>query len=382
MKNFVARKLEQMPTSIFSVISQLSFEYKAVNLGQGFPDFNGPEWIFDFALNAMKEGKNQYAPSMGIHSLRQSICDYQKKYYGLDYQLDEVIVTAGATEALYSAFNAFIDAGDEVVLFEPYYDSYYSDVILAGGIPKIVTLRKPDFNFDYEELEKAISFKTKIIVINNPHNPTGKVFSIEELKFIASLAIKHNLMIISDEVYEFLTYDGVQHIPIASLPGMKERTITISSCGKTFGFTGWKIGYAISCADWIKAIHGIHQWTTFAVNTPGQHAMANAFTKLNEYIPDFRKTYQEKLNFIYNQLLTTKFKPHRPKGSYFIMVDIPQELGNDYDASIKLIKEYGVATIPPSVFYSKSDEGKTMLRICFAKQEQTLTEGINRLKAV
>lgn len=382
MKNFVANKLNNMPVSIFSVISQLAFEYKAVNLGQGFPDFNGPEWIFDFALEAMKEGKNQYAPSFGIHSLKQSIQSYQKKYYDLDINIDEIIITAGATEALFDSFNAFINPGDEVILFEPYYDSYNSDVVLAGGIPKYVTLNKPDFTFNYDELEKAISFNTKIIVLNNPHNPTGKVFSLEELNFIASLVIKHDLMVISDEVYEFLTYDGYEHIPFASLPGMKERTVTISSCGKTFGFTGWKIGYAIAKPEWINAIHGIHQWTTFAVNTPGQHAMANAFMKLDEYIPEFRRLYQSKLDLIYNHLLNTKFTPHRPKGSYFIMVDIPDGLGNDKDAAIKLIKEYGVATIPPSVFYSKSDEGTTMLRVCFAKQDSTIIEGINRLKVV
>lgn len=382
MKNFVADKLANMPTSIFSVISQLAFEHKAVNLGQGFPDFNGPEWIFDFALEAMKEGKNQYAPSYGIHSLKQSIANYQKKFYDLNYNDDEIIVTAGATEALFDTFNAFLNNGDEVILFEPYYDSYHSDVVLAGGIPKYVTLHKPNFSFDYEELENTISFKTKIIVLNNPHNPTGKVFSLEELQFIASLAIKHDLMVVSDEVYEFLTYDGVKHIPFASLPGMKERTITISSCGKTFGFTGWKVGYALAKSEWIKAIHGIHQWTTFAVNTPGQHAMANAFLKLDEYIPEFRSLYQSKLDLVYNELLSTKFTPHRPSGSYFIMVNIPDGFGNDQDAAIKLIKEFGVATIPPSVFYSKSDEGQTMLRVCFAKQNGTLIEGINRMKQV
>lgn len=382
MKNFVANKLNNIPISIFSVISQLAFEHKAVNLGQGFPDFNGPEWIFDFALEAMKEGKNQYAPSFGIHSLKHSIQNYQKKYYDLDINIDEIIITAGATEALFDSFNAFINPGDEVILFEPYYDSYNSDVLLAGGIPKYVTLNQPNFNFDFDELEKAISFNTKIIVLNNPHNPTGKVFSLEELNFIASLVIKHDLMVISDEVYEFLTYDGYEHIPFASLPGMKEKTVTISSCGKTFGFTGWKIGYAIAKPEWINAIHGIHQWTTFAVNTPGQHAMANAFMKLDEYIPEFRRLYQSKLDLIYNNLMNTKFTPHRPKGSYFIMVDIPEGFGNDKDAAIKLIKEYGVATIPPSVFYSKSDEGTSMLRVCFAKQDSTIIEGINRLKMV
>ncbi len=382
MKEFISDKLQNMPISIFSTISKLALEHNAVNLGQGFPDFNGPEWIFDFALQAMKEGKNQYAPSYGILTLKKAIANYQKKYYDIDYDLSEVIVTAGATEALYDTFSAFINKGDEVILFEPYYDSYHSNIQLAGGIPKYVTLHKPDFAFDYAELESAITPNTKIIVLNNPHNPTGKVYSREELNFIASLVVKYDLMVITDEVYEFLTYDGASHIPFASLPGMREKTVTISSSGKTFGFTGWKIGYALAKPEWIEAIHGIHQWTTFAVNTPGQHAMANAFNRLEEYLPNFRKLYQNKLDLMIDGLAKTNFNYFKPKGSYFIMAEFPNTFADDQSAAIRLIKEYGVATIPPSVFYSKSEEGKTMLRLCFAKQDSTLLSGIEKLKLV
>lgn len=382
-KIFNASRISSMTTSIFATMSKMAFEYNATNLGQGFPDFDGPSWIMEAAFDAMKSGKNQYAPSPGIMSLRKAIKDYHKKYYDLDWSEDEIIITAGATEALYSTINAFIEQGDEVVIFEPFYDSYLADIVLAGGSPVCVTLHKPDFSFSKEELEAAITKKTKMIILNTPHNPTGKLFSKEELEFIASLAIKNDLLVVSDEVYEFLTFDGAKHIPIASIEGMKKRTITISSTGKTFGLTGWKIGYAIANEMLATAIQKVHQWTTFAVNTPGQHAMAYAFSQLDSYLPEFRKTYKEKRDLINAELKNTGFKPHLPLGSYFIMADLPDGVFNDdVDAATRLVKDYGVATIPPSVFYLRSDEGKTMLRLCFAKQNETIIEGIRKMAMV
>ncbi len=379
---YEADRIKSMPTSIFSTMSKLSVEYNAVNLGQGFPDFSGPQWLMDEAYKAMKEGKNQYAPSNGILSLKKILSEVQKKYYDLDWNQDtEITITAGATEALYSTITALINPGDEVILFEPFYDAYQADVMLAGGVPKYVTLKKPDFCFDESELVQAISPKTKMIIFNNPHNPTGKVFDISEIEFIAKLACKHNLLVISDEVYEFLLFDDSEHIPIATLPGMKERTITISSSGKTFGMTGWKIGFAFAIPELTKAIQKVHQWTTFAVNTPGQHAMAFAFSKLDEYLPEFKTLYQSKRDLIYELIQETRFRPHLPAGSYFMMVDIPDLINNnDIEVATELVKNYGVTTIPPSVFYSKSDEGKTMLRLCFAKNDNTLIAGANNLK--
>jgi len=377
-----ANRIQDLPVSIFSTMGKLAVEHNAVNLGQGFPDFDGPTWIFDSAYDAMKSGKNQYAPMNGILSLRQEISNVAKKYYGLEWDFNsEITITAGATEGLFSAINAMIDDGDEVILFEPFYDSYQADVILAGGIPVYVTLKKPDFLFDFEELEKAISSKTKMIIVNNPHNPSGKVFTKEELVFISELAKKNNLLVLSDEVYEFLLFDNAKHIPIATLPGMQERAITVSSCGKTFGLTGWKIGFVYAKPEFTSAIQKVHQWTTFAVNTPGQHAMAFAFTQLETYLPDFRKVYEDKRNLIIKLLAETDFKAHTPLGSYFIMVDIPKTSKlNDIDLAKELVIKYGVATIPPSVFYNKSDEGTTMLRLCFAKNDNTLIEGVNKLK--
>ncbi len=376
-----AERIASMGTSIFATMSKMALEYNAINLGQGFPDFDGPLWIMEEAFNAMKSGKNQYAPSPGIISLRKEISNYQKKYYDLDFDAEkEIIITAGATEALYSSIMAFIQEGDEVILFEPYYDSYPSNVILAGGIPKFVTLYKPDFHFDANELEMAITEKTKMIILNSPHNPTGKVFTKNELEIIAQLAIKHDLLVLTDEVYEFLTYNS-EHIPIATIKGMKERTISVSSTGKTFGMTGWKIGYAMASEGLATAIQKVHQWVTFAVNTPAQHAFAYAFSRLPEYLPEFRTLYLNKRNLMLNALMETEFKGITPLGSYFIMAEIPNgKFLNDVDAATRLVKENKVATIPPSVFYSKSDEGMTMLRLCFAKSDNTIINGINSLK--
>ncbi len=382
MKNFEANRILKVETSIFATMSQLAIKHKAVNLGQGFPDFDGPAWIMEEAYKAMKNGKNQYAPMNGILTFRKAISNVYKNYYSLDFNPDtEITVTAGATEALYSTFNAFFQEGDEIILFEPYYDGYYADLLLSGATPKIITLHKPDFLFDFFELEAHITQKTKAIVLNNPHNPTGKVWTLEELNLIAKLAKRYDLLVISDEVYEFLTFDNVQHIPFATLPEMKERTVTISSMGKTFGMTGWKIGYAVAPPNLTAAIQKIHQWTAYAVNTPGQHAMAYALSQLDSYLPEFRKLYQSKRDFLFNELKNTKFKPHLPKGSYFMMVDIPAEKQvDDIKCAMDLVERNGVVTIPPSVFYSKSDEGKTMLRLCFAKKDEVLIAGIERLK--
>ncbi len=381
-----ADRIATLPTSIFSVMSKMAVDYNAVNLGQGFPDFDGPAWIMEEAFNAMKSGKNQYAPSVGIFSLRSILADTYKKYYGLNWNPDtEITITAGATEALYSAITSTVNPGDEVIMFEPFYDAHQADVILAGGTPVYITLQKPDkyydsFHFDFGELEKKVSKKTKMLILNNPNNPTGKVFTIDELKFIAKLAAKYDFLVLSDEVYEFLTFDGIKHIPIATLPGMQDRTITISSTGKTFGMTGWKIGYAFARPDITAAINKVHQWTTFAVNTPGQHAMAYAFTRLDEYLPDFRRLYEAKRDFMFDKLKTSPFRAHLPKGSYFMMADIPSaKFSDDIEAATRLVKVYGVATIPPSVFYSDSQEGKSMLRLCFAKKDETLAAGMEKL---
>ncbi|MEJ5285588.1 MAG: Aspartate aminotransferase [Candidatus Kapaibacterium sp.] len=378
-----AKRINKIQDSIFGVMSALAFKHQAVNLGQGFPDFSGPDWIIEAAFKAMKEGKNQYAPTQGIYSLRKIISEVYSKHYNMNFDIEtEITITAGATEALFCTFLALIEEGDEVILFEPFYDAYLSDVYLAGGIPKFVTLHKPDFQFDFKELEKLISERTKAIVVNNPNNPSGKVYTLEELQQIFELAEKYNLFIISDEVYEFLTYDNIKHYSILEIDKERKRSIMISSTGKTFSMTGWKIGWAIANPQITDAIRKVHQWTTFAVNTPGQHAMAYAFSKLDEYLPYFRKEYQERRDLIYSELQNTLFKPHKPYGSYFLLVDIPTDVEmDDIEVSKELTINNKIATIPASPFYSKSQEGKSMLRICFAKTLETIKKGIENLKS-
>lgn len=384
MKFKESSRLNQLETSVFTTISKLSFEHNAVNLGQGFPDFDGPDWLMKYAFEAMLDGKNQYPPSNGIHSLRNIISKIQKKNYDLNWVADkEITITSGATEGLFSALQAIIEPGDEVIIFEPFYDAYLADILMAGGVPKFVTLKKPDFKFDFEELEKAITTKTKSIILNSPHNPTGKVFDKSELEFISELVVKYNLIALSDEVYEFLTFDDVSHIPIATFPEMRDRTITITSAAKTFSITGWKIGFVMASESITQAIQKVHQWTVFAVNTPCQHAVARAYERIEDYLTEFRAMYQSKRDLVFKELLNTSFKPYKPYGSYFLMVEYPQNIyENDFDCAIDLIKKYGIATIPPSVFYRKSDEGKTMLRLCFAKKDETLLRGISRLKNI
>lgn len=363
-------------------MSMLAAEHKAVNLGQGFPDFDGPSWLRSEAISAMVNGHNQYAPMIGVRSLRDSIAWYQYEYYNVRWDVEEEItITAGATEALFCAMLAILDPGDEVILFEPFYDSYHANALLAGAVPVCVTLRRPDFSLDLAELERAITGRTRMVIVNTPHNPTGRVFTRNELTDLAAIVQRHDLLVLSDEVYEFLVFDGSNHVPFASLPGMRERTITVSSTGKTFGMTGWKIGYSMAPASLTSAIRKVHQFVTFAVNTPAQHAMAHALRKLPEYVPGFRTIYASKRARMLEGLRDSVFSPHAPQGSYFVMIDIPPAMREDDIACARrLVTEYGIATIPPSVFYARSDEGKHMLRLCFAKKDETISDGLRRLQ--
>jgi aspartate/methionine/tyrosine aminotransferase len=378
-----AGRIEGLGQSIFSVMTRLAVEFDAVNLGQGFPDFDGPEWLIEEYSRALRSGRNQYAPMQGTAALRKAVARYQREFWSLEWDVeDEITVTAGATEALLSAILALVDPGEEVVLFEPFYDAHLADVRLAGATPRFVTLHAPDFRIDAAALEAAITPRTRMLVLNSPHNPTGRVFSKDELSIVAAAAIEHDLLVLSDEVYEFLTYGNARHIPIASLPGMRERTVTVSSTGKTFGMTGWKIGYAMAAGPLSAAIRGVHQFATFAVNTPAQLAMSQALGRLSEYLPAFRAAYQAKRDMLLGGLADTGYKCIEPEGTYFTMMNIPAAVGRgDVELAEHLIREYRVAVIPPSVFYGHSDEGTSMLRLCFAKREETLAEGLRRLRS-
>ncbi len=382
MRSPLTRRIDAIEPSIFATMSALAAKHRAVNLGQGFPDFDGPPWIMEAFTAALRAGKNQYAPMPGTRVLREAVARYQQRSYDLRWDADaEITVTAGATEALFSTMLALLEEGDEVILFEPWYDSYYANSLLAGATPVCVTLRKPDFRISADALAAAVTDRTRMIVVNNPHNPTGRMFTRDELDAVAAVARDRDLIVLSDEVYEFLTFDDRRHIPFASLPGMRDRTVTISSTGKTFGVTGWKIGYAMASAQLTEAVRTVHQFATFAVNTPGQHAMAHALDQLESYLPEFRALYENKRNMLRDGLQESTLRAHVPEGTYFMMVSLPDDsVMGDVDCARRLVTERQVAVIPPSVFYRNSEEGTTMLRLCFAKAEQTLREGISRLQ--
>jgi aspartate/methionine/tyrosine aminotransferase len=365
--------------SIFSTMTKLAMENQAINLSQGFPDFDGPTWVVELAKKALSEAKNQYAPSMGIMPLREAIAHNYQRFYNLKYNpTSEIVVTNGATEAIYCAIAALINPGDEVVVFEPFYDSYLASLKLAQAKIIPITLRAPDFGFSREELTKVVGDQTKMIIINNPHNPTGKMYSREEMMLIAELAERHDVMILSDEVYEFLTFEQ-NHIPTATFNSLIERTITISSTGKTFGLTGWKIGWAAGPSDLIKAIHNVHQFTTFCVAHPLQVAMAESLVKMDNYLIEFKSEYLKKRNFLVTGLKESGFNVLSPSGTYFAMALLP-EGKTDIEYCRELIEKKKVATIPTSAFYMKSNEGSRMIRFCFAKKDETLQMAINNLK--
>lgn len=379
-----ALRIADFKDSIFGVISRLAREHQAVNLGQGFPDFDGPNWLKDIAYKKMQEGHNQYAPFHGTANLRQEISNYYSKFYNLNYHPEnQITVTVGATEAIYLVIMGLINPGDEVLVLEPFYDSYVASIKMAGGIPVPVTMHAPDFHVDSKELEKAISSKTKLIILNNPHNPSGKVWTREELNEVAQLTLKHDLYLLSDEVYEFLLFDGAKHIPTATLADMFERTITVSSAGKTFGLTGWKIGWICANEKVTRACRLVHQYVTFAVSTPMQEAVAEGLKQLPEYLPGFVELYKAKRDYFYSGLKNLGFDFPVPKGTYFMMVPISKKTNlKDVDYAMKLIQEFKVATVPPSAFYLKSTEGEKYLRFCFAKKEETLKNALTNLAPV
>lgn len=365
--------------SIFSTMSKLAAEHKAINLAQGFPDFDGPDWIINLAKEALSEGRNQYAPSMGLMELRAAIKDQYNKYYQLDFDpYSEIMVTNGATEAIYSTIRALVNAGDEVIIFEPFYDSYYAALEMAQANIKIVTLHAPEFCFKETELADTITQNTKLIILNNPNNPSGKVFDKTELELIANLAKKNDCYVLSDEVYEFLTFEK-KHIPFASLENMKERTITISSIGKTLSLTGWKIGWAISTPEIIKSIHNTRQFISFSVATPIQLAVARALGKLDDYLIEFKSEYKNKRDLLSKGLQENGFKVLNPQGTYFLLAQLSEDQ-NDIDYCQQLILNKKVATIPTSAFYKNSKDGQKLIRFCFAKKEETLKSAINNLK--
>ncbi len=373
----IAQRLEPFGTSIFSTMTRLANEHQAINLAQGFPDFDGPREIFDFAREAMDEGYNQYARSMGLPALVESVARHFSRAYGMAYDpMSEVCVTTGATEGLAASVLGLLNPGDEVLLMEPFYDSYPALAALAGASVKSLVLEAPEFALDLEQLASLVSTKTRLLILNNPHNPSGKVFSQEELQGIAKLCIENDILVLSDEVYEFLTYEGVPHIPIAGLPGMRERTLTVSSTGKTFSLTGWKIGWVVGPEDLIAGVQAAHQFLTFAVTTPFQAAMAKAIEHFGQaFLKELRGDYLERRDFLVEMLKEKGFGVSVPQGSYFVLADVSgltEKPATEF--AMDLIRERQVAALPVESFYLKGQqtEGRKLLRFAFCKRLETL----------
>lgn len=383
---FLTDRLEPFGTSIFAEMTRLANQHQAVNLAQGFPDFDGPTELIDEVVAAMRAGDNQYARSMGHPLLVTALAKRQARLWDLAYDpMTEVVVTSGATEAIAAALLGLLRSGDEVLLLEPFYDSYQAIVSLAGARPRYATLRFPDFELPIDELARLITPATRVLVLNTPHNPTGRVFSRSELEAVAELARRHDLWVISDEVYEHLTYDGHRHLSIAALPGMRERTLVISSAGKTFSFTGWKIGWCFGPAPMVAAVQGAHQFLTFATSTPVQAGLARFLEGLDSnYYLTLAQQYRERRDFLRTALEAMGFEVPGCQGSYFLLAGITRlTTDDDRTFALQLIRDHKVATVPPSVFYAAApQEGRRLLRFAFCKRPETLALAAERLRGL
>jgi aspartate/methionine/tyrosine aminotransferase len=379
----VAARLSPFGSTIFIEMSRLAAEKGAINLGQGFPNFDGPDFVKDAAIEAIRAGHGQYARMFGIPLLNRAIADFFASETGIDLDPDaEVTVTSGCTEALMASFLGLVNPGQEVVLFEPYYDSYRACVAMAGAEPRFVTLRPPDFAVDPDELEAAFSPRTRAILVNTPHNPTGKVFSRSELELIASLCRRHDCIAITDEVYERLVFEG-EHIRLAALDGMWDRTVTLSSLGKTFSLTGWKVGWAIAPPALSEGVRSAHQFITFATATPLQHGAAAALRAPASYYRQYVQDYRRRRDLLVEGLAGIGFEVYPPQGTYFVLADHTAFGFADDSAFCRhLIERAGVAAIPPSAFYHDPADGRRLVRFAFCKDEQTLREALGRLAAL
>lgn len=381
---FLNRRLAEFGTTIFAEMSALAARTGAINLGQGFPDTDGPEEIREAAVRALRDGRgNQYPPGPGVPELRTAISAHQHRFYGLSYDPDtEVLVTAGATEAIAAALLGLLEPGDEVIAFEPYYDSYAACVAMAGAHRVPLTLRAPAFRPDLDELRAKITPRTRLLLLNTPHNPTGTVLTREELTAIAELAVERDLLVVTDEVYEHLVYDDAVHLPLASFPGMRDRTVTISSAGKTYAYTGWKVGWATGSAPLVTAVRSAKQYLTFVASGPFQYAIAEALSLPDTYYDAFREDLRAKRDLLTTGLTDAGFTVYAPQGTYFITTDIA-ELTPGADALTfcrELPEKCGVVAVPNSVFYDHPTTGHTQVRFAFCKRREVLTDAAERLR--
>jgi N-succinyldiaminopimelate aminotransferase len=382
------RRLAEFGTTIFAEMSALAARTGAINLGQGFPDTDGPEEVREAAVRALRDGRgNQYPPGPGVPELRTAVAAHQQRRYGLSYDPDtEVLVTAGATEAIAASLLALLEPGDEVVALEPYYDSYAACVAMAGGTRVPVTLRphtadgRPAFRLDLDELRDAVTDRTRLLLLNTPHNPTGTVLTREELAAVAELAVERDLLVVTDEVYEHLVFDEAEHIPLASFPGMRERTVTIGSAGKTFSFTGWKVGWITAAPALVTAVRSAKQYLTYVASGPFQYAVAEALALPDAYFADYREDMRAKRDLLATGLEEAGFGVYRPAGTYFVTTDIRPLGESDGFAFCRALPERaGVVAVPNAVFYDHREAGAPFVRFAFCKRTSVLQEAVRRL---
>jgi len=378
---FLNRRLDNLGTTIFAEMSARAVATGSVNLGQGFPDRDGPAEIAQAAADAILAGRgNQYPPGPGVPELRQAIAAHDQRFYNMRYDPDtEILVTAGATEAVAAAMLALVEPGDEVIAFEPYYDSYAANIAMAAGVRVPVTLHPPSFRPDINALRKAITPKTRLILLNSPHNPTGTVFDRDELQAIAALAVEHDLLVVTDEVYEHLAFD-VEHIPIAQFPGMRERTVSISSAGKTFAFTGWKVGWVKAIPELVAAVKTAKQFLTFVASGPFQYAVAQALALPDAYFEKLKDDFIAQRDLLCDGLDEIGFTVYPPQGTYFVTTDV-RSLG--YTDGVEFCRmlpdRVGVVAIPTGIFYDHPERVRSHVRFAFCKQPEVLTEALKRL---
>jgi N-succinyldiaminopimelate aminotransferase len=376
----LAHRLAGIPPTIFSEMSALAVRTQSVNLGQGFPDRDGPPAVIARAVHALESGLNQYAPGLGVPALRQAVADHQLRHYGLELDPDDqVVVTTGCTEGIAAALLGLVDPGDEVIVLEPYYDSYTAMIQMAGGVRRPVTLRSPDFRLDPDELRAAVTPRTRFVLLNSPHNPTGTVLTREELQAVADVAIEHDLVVITDEVYEHLVFDDHEHVPLATLPGMLERTLTLSSAGKSYSFTGWKVGWATGPAALVGAVLAAKQWLTFTSGAPLQPAVAFALDDEPDFPTKLAADLQDKRDLLCSGLAEVGLDVRIPEGTYFATTDI-SDLGwaDGTSFCLALPERAGVVAIPTQGFYD-SDAGRHLVRWAFCKERSVIEEGLRRL---
>ncbi len=383
MKRRTSAKADQFTESVIREMTRLAAKHGAVNLAQGFPDFPAPEEMKRAACAAIVGDVNQYAITWGAKSLRDAIAERSRAYNGIECDPEKnVTVTCGATEAMCVAMLACVDPGEEVVVFEPFYENYGPDGILAGAKPRYVRLRAPRFELDRDELRDAIGPRTKAVILNTPNNPTGKVFTREELEFIASLCIRHDCLAFTDEIYEYILYEGAEHVSLATLPGMAERTVTISGLSKTWSATGWRIGWMIASEEISLALRKVHDFLTVGAPAPLQEAAAVALRFGPAYFRELAAGYQARRDLLLGLLQDSPFQIYRPAGAYYAMADITGfGAKSDVEFARDLVREPGVAVVPGSSFFADPADGRHLIRFCFSKRDETLREAGRRLVA-